>query len=120
MRAPDKALRAPDTDTRAPTSTKKSKIANILIPIEPHGSGGLLHNKSFNSSLFPNHLTKKDLVTNKKGINVNNDNGKEPNISRDIESTTNTTKVTSLTINRFKITQGNTGNWLNNREIKNN
>ena len=68
--------------------------------------------------MSPNHLPKKDLVTNEQGINRNNDKGKEPNKNRDIESTTNTTQGTSLKINGDKMTQGNTGNWLNNSDIK--
>ena len=92
----------------------KSNIASIFIKIKPHGSGGVLYNKQSNSSKFPNHLT------NKKGINLNNDNGKKPNKNRDKEPTNNTNQGKSLTTNRDEITQGNTGNWLNKRENKNN
>ena len=68
----------------------KSNIASIFIHIKPHGSGGVLYNKQLNSSTFPNHLTKKDKVTNKKGINLNNDNGKKTNKNRDKEPKNNT------------------------------
>ena len=47
-----------------------------------------------------NHSPKKDIATNKQGINHFNDKGKEPNKNRDIESTTNTNQGTPLNINR--------------------
>ena len=98
-----------------PRKERASNIASIFIfiPIKPHGSGGVLDNKQSNSNKFPNHLT------NKKGINLNKDNGKKPNKTRDKEPTNKTNKGKSLTTNRDELTQGNTGNWLNNRENKN-
>ena len=62
-----------------PRKERASNIASIFnfIPIEPHGSGGVLDNKqsnSINSNKAPNYLT------NKKGINSNKDNEEEKNI----------------------------------------
>ena len=106
------------TDSPIKERDVKSNITSIFISIKPHLGGAFLPNKQLNSSMIPNHLTKKDILTNKQGTNLKNDKGKGPTNNRETGPTNNIQQGDSLTINREEITQGNIGNWLNNRENK--